>query len=73
MRFVRLTGAILPIILVLVLSGCGGGVSEAEERFNAGEGLQQQGQMEEAITEFDASIQLNSKVAATYVNGVSPI
>ena len=52
----------------LVLSGCGLGLSEAEEHFNAGVELQERGKWEEAIAEYDEAIRLDPKFADAYYN-----
>ena len=53
--------------LALALVGCGG-LSEAEERYNAGVELQEQGSLEEAISEYDEAIRLDPQLADAYNN-----
>lgn len=53
--------------MALVLSGCGG-LSEAEEHYNAGVELQEQGRLEEAIAEYDEAIRLDPQDAVVYYN-----
>lgn len=53
--------------LAAVLLACGG-LSEAEQHYNAGVKLQEQGQLNEAITEYDKAIQLDPKMVQVYNN-----
>ena len=54
---------------VLVLAAaCGDGETEAVAHFEAGAALQETGQLEEAIAEYDEAIRLNPKDAFAYSN-----
>jgi tetratricopeptide (TPR) repeat protein len=53
--------------LTLALSVCGG-MSEAEKHYNAGVDFQEQGQLEEAKTEYDEAIRLNPELVLAYSN-----
>ncbi|MFC2002728.1 tetratricopeptide repeat protein, partial [Chloroflexota bacterium] len=53
--------------LVLVLSACGG-LSEADEHYNAGVELQEQERLEEAIGEYGEAIRLNPQLTEAYNN-----
>ena len=55
-------------LLVISCSESIGGPSEAEERFNSGVNLQEQGRLEEAIGEYDKTIRLDSQHASAYNN-----
>ena len=55
----------LALALVLAVSGCS---SEAEKHYNAGVELQEQGQLEEAIAEYDEAISLDPGFALAYCN-----
>ncbi len=58
---------ILPA-LALLLSACGGGLSEAQKDHGTGVELQQQGSYEEAIAEYEEAIRHNLQLALTYYN-----
>ena len=61
--------ALLPT-LVLALSACGGGLSEADKHYNVGVELWEEGRLEEAIAEYDEAIRLDPQDAvAQYSRG----
>ncbi len=51
---------------IILLSGCGS-LSEAEKYYEAGLNLQKQGEMPEAIAEYDKAIELNPGAPNGYV------
>ena len=59
--------AMLPPLLVLVLSACGG-LSEAQQHYNVGVSLQDQEKWNAAIAEYDEAIRLDPKYALAYNN-----
>ena len=64
----RVLLAALLMAVALVLTACGGGSGEAEEHFYAGVELADQGRFQEAIAQYDESIQLDSDHAEAYIN-----
>ena len=52
--------------VALVFLGCGG-LSEAQKRFEAGLELQEQGQLEGAVQEYNEAIRLDPELADAYV------
>ena len=58
---------LLALINFVVLPACGG-LSEAEQHYNAGVELQEQGRLEEAIAEYDEAIRLDPQDADVYNN-----
>ena len=62
--------SILAIVLipVIVSSGCGGDVAEAKRLNEAGVRLYDQGQLEEAIAEYDEAIRLDPQASGHYNN-----
>lgn len=57
---------VLPLLTVAwALSGCGGS-NKAEERYNAGVELQDQGLLEEAIAEYDEAISIDADFVEAY-------
>ena len=66
MKFSSLS-IVLVAALALVLASCGG-LSEAEEHYNTGVGLQEQGLFEEAIADYDEAIRLTPEDADAYNN-----
>ena len=65
MKALYLVTLLLPM-LALALSGCGGGISEAEEHYNAGAELQEQRPHGEAIAEYHEVIRLDPQHAEAY-------
>ena len=57
----------LAAVSLLALAACVG-LSEAEERYNAGVDLQEEGRLLEAIAEYDEAIRLDPELAGAYVN-----
>ena len=55
------------LFFVLILAACGGS-SAAQERFAAGAELQERGQLETAIAEYDQAIRLDPENALAYNN-----
>ena len=53
-------------LALIILVACGGGIDQAEEHFNNGFELQQAGQFEEAIAEYDESIRLDPDFIVPY-------
>ena len=60
------TMALLAIVAV-ALVGCGGS-GEAEEHFDAGVRLQQDGKLQEAITEYDEAVRLDPEFSLAFIN-----
>ena len=54
--------------LALALTACGDGLSEADDHYNSGAALQEQGRPEEAIAEYDEAIRLDPQLAKAYYN-----
>ena len=52
MRFASMLGAVLPICFSLLLIGCADGLTEAEQRYNAGVELQEQNRLEASIAAY---------------------
>ena len=71
MRFDRIPGADLPLFVV-ILTGCSRGLTQAEQRYNAGIEHQEKGQLEESIAEYGEAIRLDHQYAlADYNRGVA--
>ena len=60
--------AILAIAALALFAACGGGLSEAEERYIAGIEHSERGEWEDALADFDAVIDLEPNLALAYAN-----
>jgi len=60
----------VPLILfsLLAIGACGGGLSEAEKRYNEGLDAQNAGRLEEAVSLYTESIELDPNLIDAYVN-----
>lgn len=54
--------------LALLILSCGRYVASSEERYSSGANLQNQGHLEEAISEYDEAIRLDPQFAVAYNN-----
>ena len=63
-RHIALT--ISAVLVTILLSGCGGSISEAEKRFNTGTTFQEQGNLQEAIAQLNEADGLIAQLARTY-------
>ena len=69
MRYIKLPGVVLVILFTLLLIiGCTNGLTEADQRDNAGREPQQEGRFEDAIAEYDEAIRLDPQDAGAYIN-----
>ena len=58
----------LGAILIVLGASCDGSSNEAENHYNAGVELQEQGRAEDAIAEYDQAILLDPRYAVAYIN-----
>ena len=63
----RLSILALLAVITAALVGCGES-GEAEEHFDTGVGLQQEGKLQEAIAEFDEAVRLDPEFALAFIN-----
>lgn len=68
MKAKKLVIFLLVVTLSSTFACCGGGVSEAEQHYNAGVDLYDQGRFSEAIVEFNEAIELEPEMAEAYCN-----
>ena len=63
----RLSTIVMLAVFTAAMVGCGES-GQAEEHFNAGVGLQEEGNLQEAIAEYDEAIRLDPDLALAYFN-----
>nr|ABZ06472.1 putative TPR domain protein [uncultured marine microorganism HF4000_010I05] len=68
MRFASMPGAVLLIFFALFLIGCSDGLTEAQQRNNAGVEHQRKGRLREAIKDYNEAIGLDAQLAEPYYN-----
>ena len=58
----------IPLTLGVFLFAACGGINEAEEHYNAGNELREQGYLQWAILRYDESLRLDPQLSGAYVN-----